>query len=223
MKKSIFCNAFATLTFIFFVCLIGMYIISCRKIDRTISNSHLSSADKFLSLPSNASPSIKRIADFIKQQNDRYNFLDKIIKEQGIPVWGKSIYLGDRAAIRTSGGTQDTIVLIPLVQEHTNYVHSLLACKLDSDSVRIKLIDGGDYAAYKFTKATDTLSAEFVAYTMMHFDNIVFGHSTFRIKDSLLFAYSNFSNNSLNRYMTIKQADSGVYDRTNSGILLQYT
>ena len=192
------------------LCVSGVFLFlgtllfqSCKKVDisNDIKNSinDKAAVTKFLAVPHNINPTVNRIISTIKQQEDKYHFLNKIIKEEGFAMWQNArimtksnpiqIISGSVAFTTTSSNqTTDTIVLIPLVLENTSYVNSFISCNVN-DTVQIKLYRGRDYSSYNFSKNTDSLTAHKIALTCMNLEYETFQHNVFNIKDKRLLNY----------------------------------
>jgi len=69
---------FTTLLFLAFV----LVYLACKKTDVKIAQFHELEA-KFLTVPANAPSAIKRIAETIKKQNEKFHFLNEFVKKQG--------------------------------------------------------------------------------------------------------------------------------------------
>jgi len=193
---------------------------SCRKIDQSPKiQEQESQAEKFLNVPGTVPNAVKRVAQTIREQNDRYHFLDKFIKEHGFAVWDKSsLLVKPGSATGRSATYRDSIVIIPIVKPHSAEVQSFLGCIVKEDSVGIRLFDGGSYPGYGFGKPLDSLGADFVAASIMYMGCQVYGDSTFIIEDKRLFDYRELSDAS--RYFVL--TGSGLH-RTNSGIVITTT
>src|SRR5882762_967306 len=67
---------------------------SCKKIDSqppVTAQSPIDPAIKFFNLPVNVNPSVKKVADKIKTQNEQKHFLNQFVKMQGYPLWDNAV------------------------------------------------------------------------------------------------------------------------------------
>ncbi len=171
---------------------IGLLIIlitnSCRKID-SISVSDYATTSRFFQANGNIKPIVNRIIEKIKRDNERHPFVPSMAQNSGFAVW-------DKAIIQTKPNTpakgfqnrdmsgDDTIVLIPMVLENTDFVSSLLKVKI-SDDIFIKLFEGKDYQQY-FDPNKPMTADEYVK-VFMKLDYAVFNYTKFKILDFNLF------------------------------------
>jgi hypothetical protein len=204
--------------FIFFILLLTQQ--SCKKsiIYRDNINDK-SAVEKFLTIPTGTNPTVNRIINTIKQQEDRFHFLTKIVEKEGFAMWQNariitgthtSHDISDASIAPTSSSSttsKDTIVLIPLVLANTNYVNSFISCKVN-DKVGIKLYRGRDYANYSFSKNSDSLNAHKIALTCMNLERETFKHTAFNIKDKRLLNYRPDGKEPSKTKITIKPTSS---------------
>jgi hypothetical protein len=176
---------------------------SCKKTEINYDDSSKNekvAIDKFLTVPAGINSTVNRIINTIKQQEDKYRFLDKIITNEGYAMWQnarimtKSHSLHDISDVSTPStsssltSSNDTIVLIPLVLENTTYVNSFISCNVN-DTVGVKLYRGRDYSNHSFNKNADSLNAHKIALTCMNLERETFQHNNFNVKDKRLLNY----------------------------------
>jgi hypothetical protein len=173
---------------------------SCKKADINgfikIDNDPIA-VEKFLTAPSDSNPTVLRIINTVKHQEEKYPFLANIIAHEGYALWQHSHIL------LPSGAGKDTIVLVPLVFANTEYVNSFISCRVN-DTVAIKLYKGREYATFGFGKSPDSLNANKIAFTCMGLEYETFKHSKFNIKDKRLFNYLPRDNEFAKNTLTIK-------------------
>lgn len=162
-------------------------ITSCRKLDTRIERPEIDRSKRFLNVPAGSPSVLKRIAETIRKQNDQFGFLNGFAEKFGYPVWSKAPIMNPTNANTRGTHVPDTLALIPLVQDGIDQVYSFLACKVEEDSVKIRLLRGDSYAGYGTNFRLDTLSGEFVAMNCMILENMIFEHNEFRINDPKLF------------------------------------
>lgn len=141
---------------------------------------------------SNTVPAIvRKLAQRIEKQNNKFHFIERFIKQEGYAVWDKVNIYSTRAGtsnFRTTTTTSsDTILFVPLVLPNTAYVNSFLACRVNGDTVAIKLHRGRAYKSYGNNPNPDSMSAKKLALEIMFLNKDVFGVDEFRIVDSTLF------------------------------------
>lgn len=201
------------LVVLIFTCIIYWALInSCRKLDtENRSRPRLDPAERFLVVPSGAPSALKRVAETIRKQNNESHFLDWFAEKFGYPVWNKCQLFNPVSGTnaRTSH-VPDTLAFIPLVLNGIDEVHSFLACAIEQDSVKIRLLRGDSYAAYGKTFNLDTLSAETVALECMVLEYKVFNHDAFRINDLELFLQSPAGTSNESRFLYIKDVSDST-------------
>jgi hypothetical protein len=190
---------------------------SCKKSDiYSTSIDEKNAIEKFLTAPAGVNPTVNRIINAAKKQEDKYHFLDKIITNEGYAMWqnarimtgGHSSHdiLDESAPSASPSSTpsaNDTIVLIPLVLPNTSYVNSFISCNVN-DTVGIKLYKGRDYSNHSFSKNSDSLNAHKIALTCMNLERETFQHNVFNIKDKRLLNYRPDGKVSSKTTLTIK-------------------
>jgi hypothetical protein len=187
-----------------FLLLLTLTQQSCKKFDtESVNIDKQNAVDKFLTVPAGTNPTVNRIINTIKQQENKFHFLDKIIEKEGFAMWKNARIMApasskkDIIEIATPGTsnpttsttpTNDTIVLIPLVLPNTSYVNSFISCNVN-DTVGVRLYRGRDYSNHNFNKNIDSLNAHKIALTCMNLEYETFQHNTFNVKDKRLLNY----------------------------------
>lgn len=186
------------LPFAFILLMLLVVQQSCKKID---SNGMIindpKAITKFLTVPADSNPTVLRIINTVKHQEEKYHFLNSIIAHEGYVLWGQAHILP------ASDLSKDTIVLIPLVLANTQYVNSFISCRVN-DTVAIKLYKGREYASFGFGKNPDSINANKIAFTCISFEYEMFQHSKFNIKDKRLFNYLPRDNEFAKNTLTIR-------------------
>lgn len=188
----------------------GTIIQSCKKTtfdNYEVQKEPVNFEKVFFSLPANTSAITVRIAEIIKKQNAMFHFVNNLALKHGLPVWNKakiqlpktgavaSIVHGTTNTTNTTNNTnntnngEDTVVLIPLVLQNTEFVNGFLACAV-GDSVNIRLIDAGEYAQFGFNNIPDSLNANKIALETMLLEKDVFGHDEYQLLDDRLFNHT---------------------------------
>jgi hypothetical protein len=179
---------------LFFSLVVAILVFACRKID-SYQPSSVDKATKFFTISPNVNPTVQRVANELKKQNALTGFINNFATKHGYAVWDKAIVKSpNKARKKTSANSKtateaaDTLVLIPLVEENTDYVNSFIAAKV-SDNVLVKLYEGNRYDEEPFyaVTPTDSVTAEKYALQLMLFDNYIFGRTKFKLTDDRLF------------------------------------
>jgi hypothetical protein len=176
-------------------------LASCKKSISDDIPQHITSdkVERFLALPANPDPQIVRIINELKIRESKNHFLENIALESGFPKWeyaqleGISISIQESiknlsqssSTIKKLGTHPDTTVIIPLVLDSNKYVNSFLIASL-SDTVKLHLVKGVDYAKYGYESGNNTITAKSIAMKIMAFDNKIFQTKKFNIKHDVL-------------------------------------
>ena len=211
---------------------------SCKKIDSqptsTVTRPVVDPAIKFFNLPANVNPSVKKVADKIKMQNDQKHFLNQFVKKQGYPLWDKAVITtvpvtnvsssqhnfgsSTNTSSSAGSGTED-LVFVPLALQDSNQVHGALYCKVNGDSVSIRLIDGTKYNWYTAHPDSIGMTGEQATLLLLKLDKVAFGDSLFKIKDSLAFG-TNVSRSA--KYIKIINTNNTSAASNNTGSTASY-
>jgi len=189
MRKFISNSPLATVIIISLITLISSILVNaCRKFDHQ-SKPKIDKAERFLTLPPNVHPAVKRVVEKIRRVNQRTNFLNDFISRQGFARWDKAIVTGTKSvSIAGRVNAEDYCLLIPLVMEDQEQVHGAIGCKVTADSVFFTLLDGSQPESYNADSTVKGLNGRELSLTLMYLDSLVFGHNFFHIKDSAAFA-----------------------------------
>jgi hypothetical protein len=176
-------------------------LASCKKSISDDIPQHITSdkVERFLALPANPDSQIIRIINELKIRESKNHFLENIALESGFPKWeyaqleGISISIQESiknlsqssSTIKKLGTHPDTTVIIPLVLDSNKYVNSFLIASL-SDTVKLHLVKGVDYAKYGYESGNNTITAKSIAMKIMAFDNKIFQTKKFNIKHDVL-------------------------------------
>lgn len=145
---------------------------------------------RFFTIPSNTHPLVKIFSEKIKEQNKRYGFVNGLVRRTGFAYWNMSIIGQSTQSIvgRNTGGSDTTMLLIPFVKDNNPYVNSILYIRMTKEDTTYKLVYAEEYVNYGFdTTLTNHWDGRDVFHLFTIFDNMIFGHTKFKIKDSRLF------------------------------------
>jgi hypothetical protein len=179
------------LLLLLFICLI--YSNSCKKPDVSPEPAPetLKEENNFFTLPANASIEIKTIAASIKKHDNKNHFLEDFIKRVGYPRWDKAkITVSNTASTkgRMGNGEEGEMVYVPFVKDSDNYVNSVLAVKIEPSDTIFRMVYANRYKLFGYDTTDQTKwNARNIFHLFTAFDNKVFGHTKFLIKDSSLF------------------------------------
>jgi hypothetical protein len=183
-----------TSTFLFLSLIIVLFF-SCKKTD-SAQEEPAPPVDRFFSAPSNAPNEIKLVAKTLEKQNDQFNYLSSITKKAGYPRWDKARVVNFEKGLVSKGEDEMSgeVVYIPFVRDSDNYVNSLLAVKMKASDTVYRMLYDYNYRAFGYdTTDRSKWSARDVFNLFTSFDNAVFGHTVFWIRDANLFRPANDS------------------------------
>ena len=148
-------------------------------------------AQRFFTLPDSTAPVVKAISQSIEKQNEKHQFLETIVQRTGYPLWSKAKIVSlTKGTItgREASGADGEVVYIPFVKDSANHVGGVLAVKLNASDTTYRMLYDFKYAAFGFdTTNKKGWNARDIFNLFASFDNSVFGHSKFLIKDHRLF------------------------------------
>jgi len=165
-------------------------IISCKKLDTRISpHESIDYTPKFFNVPANTDNAVKAIAEKLKRLNDSAAFVNSFSKRKGFPVWNKALVASYNPAAQARGSETNeedsTIVYIPLDKD--SLIDATLMIKMTNSDTAFKLLNNYDYKRFSFdTSNTASWNARDVMNIFTHFENTVFGRTSFVIRDHRL-------------------------------------
>jgi len=139
---------------------------------------------------------VRKLADEILRRDQGTQIINPIIRNHGLPRWSKAqVIIGNPNDSSSNRGThretsvEDTFVVVPLVMPDESHVNAFLLASID-DSVSFRIYDGEQYKSFGYRSENPTMAvaAEDVASAIMFLDQITFGYTEFKIKDTNLFS-----------------------------------
>src|SRR5688572_28807783 len=101
-------------------CFIVAAFLACKKMDVGQKNHLELPAHSFFMVPQTTKNEVKAIAQNLKQDNDKHNFVNKVIRNAGFPKWDKAkIVKYDNGILQSKESTSDfigEIIYIPFVK-----------------------------------------------------------------------------------------------------------
>jgi hypothetical protein len=174
--------------FFLFVLVAATIYAACRKTDSQAEKPvSVNQQSRFFDSHRSADPLEKALVSFIKNQNDKKGFVDKVIKQIGYPYWNKAITVNKPVQIGLES-TDTTITYIPFVRDSQNYVNASLLIATTGGDTLMGYVCDWQYANMTFGGTQADSSAENLASFFMFFTKQTLGISKFKITDSALFA-----------------------------------
>lgn len=168
-------------------------IVSCKKMDLGVKEKE-SVVERFLNLPKDANPILKRIISDLRTQEYEKPFIEKFVRNEGYPIWSKAkINLPNSNPTNTNKDNvdgADTTVTVAIVLDSAVYVKDILKIKLNNDII-YKLYEGEKYALNGFDKSIERTqpNADDIVAQILGFERQLFGDSLVKITDTRLFNY----------------------------------
>jgi hypothetical protein len=163
---------------------------ACRKTDQPVNQQPTENqATRFFSGHASNDPFVQSITQFVKRENEKYNFVEKLIKQTGYPHWDKAIVTSGKKGIgnRETADSAATI-FIPFVAENQNTVNASLVITTSPSDTSFRFLCDWQYKNRVHGSAATDTTAENLAALFMLLDNNVFEHTRFTLTDSSLFA-----------------------------------
>jgi hypothetical protein len=179
---------FLIIPFIFF-----FLFNACKKMDSDVPTQATSEIEtRFFNQHVSALPQVKSIAGFLKRENDKNSFVERMVDKAGFPRWDKAIIVSGSENINTrelgkgdGGATPSTVLFVPFAKDSQNVV---------SAALRVTMTARGD-TLVKILLASNVgdsvktgMKPRHLSLLLMKLDNAVFGHTLFEITDNNAFA-----------------------------------
>ncbi|HVT83547.1 MAG TPA: hypothetical protein VHD35_00020 [Chitinophagaceae bacterium] len=192
MRKFITCRRLFTISSVLLTCSIILVtiVISCRKISQQAEEAKANElAIKFFTGHRSSDPVITAAENFVKQQNEKYNFLNSLTKRIGFPYWDESMFFSRLYAGRGSWADSESVIYIPFVRDTENFVNAALIIKMNVSDTTFRFLYDWQYAGLGFDTITsaDHWTARDVFHVFAVFDKTIFGGSKFLITDGRIF------------------------------------
>jgi len=118
------------LPFILFIILSPITFISCKKLDPVSQEKEISGIQesKFFTAHAPKDSLVKSVLGFVKRQNTKGGFADKLIRTIGYPYWDKAIVTSGKRKNSHERVDSDSIntVFVPFVLDNAHSVNTTL-------------------------------------------------------------------------------------------------
>ena len=167
--------------------------ISCSKIDpilwhlnETSPNSTLQ--EHFFNSNRTTDAKEKALVGYFKRLDEKFKFVELTVGQIGYPRWDKAITIIIPESLNRTGSNSAELTYIPFVREEENFVNATLLVQTSPADTAFRYLGDWEYRFSKSGTLQDTVvTAERIAFTLMALDQQVFGHTKFKITDSMLF------------------------------------
>jgi hypothetical protein len=195
--------------------------ISCKKAEITANEIAIENVvEKFFENTNSLSPSILKIVnEFKERQKINNHLIQDLVKNNGYPVWNKSLTQINGKTLQTGRNTisdNDTIVVVPFVLPNTLVVNAYIEANIN-DSITLFLNQSNSYSSLPYNGISVTNNtAEKAALRFIDLSHNVFGYNSFKIIDKKLFhnSTSYTDTNHITRKVTIKNNTTGRLNNT---------
>lgn len=143
---------------------------------------------EFFNVSPNANPTLLRVIDKIKRDNELYHFVNDFSQREGLPKWDYAMIApqNNKAYLRDNADSiiNDTIIMIPIVPDQSGFVKDILSCFVTSDSIYAQLIKDVEYSNYGYEPHSDGKpDAKDISFLFMAFEKSLFDKEFFDITD----------------------------------------
>jgi hypothetical protein len=195
MRKFITSFRLFIISSVLFICSIILVtiVISCRKISQQAEEAKANELTiKFFTGHCSSDPVITAAENFVKHQNEKYNFLNSLTKRIGFPYWDKSMLFSKLYAAKGSSADSVNVVYIPFARDSEENVNAALIINMKPSDTTFRFLYDWQYAAYGFdtTVNPEKWNARDVFHIFTLFDKMVFNIKQFRITDKNLLSAS---------------------------------
>lgn len=160
---------------------------SCKKIDTPLQNRDV--VERFLQLPANASPQLRRIVQDLRTKNAARPFIEQFVAKVGFPLW-KYAKIGKPKSKRNTlaRADEEDIVEVPVVSDTQKYVNAILSIKLNTELL-YKIFKSKEWESYGFDKDPNrTLpNADDLVAKIMTYEIEIWGGKYYQVYDNRIF------------------------------------
>lgn len=181
MRKFISASPLAGLAIVLSICTISFFLINaCRKTDHSKEErSDSATIDKFFQLKAGTDPTVAAIAASIKRQDMQRHFVPKLAKQAGFALW-------DRAKVMTKSPEDGQQLFIPFALEDKKQTKAMLIVKINGLDTLYHLLYASQARQYGFSSTDKGWNAKDIFHAFILFDNEIFGHKKFKVKENRL-------------------------------------
>lgn len=172
-------------------CIAGLLMNGCSKKDQNEKQTtevKPAPASTFFTAPSSTDPFVNAIAAILQRKDMNGDIELQLSRHAGLPKWDYALVAVGTIADAGKGetGQEDSVkvALIPFVMESYKQTTAMMMVKISSSDTSYRLIYAGQYEEFGFGRAQ---AGKWNAFNLFHlftrFDNAIFGHKKFLVKD----------------------------------------
>lgn len=171
--------------------LLGGILWSCRKglpnYETQASVTNLQYTQQFFKTKGNLTPEVQKVYEYLRNENNKKEFVPQFVVKYGVPVWDKSIIQKNNYNVETTN--LPTYVIVPLIDYTEKKVVGFLGSKVTNEAVITKLFRSNIYDELGFADDPNKFDGNDMQRLMMKFEHDIFGHYIFKITDNRLIDY----------------------------------
>jgi uncharacterized membrane protein YgcG len=161
---------------------------ACKKTDSTTEPKDNSLVEsRFFNEHVSSAPQVAAIAGFLKRQNEKDPFIEKLVNSAGYPVWDKTHLAKQekkKDELRGGGETGNTTFFIPFTKDGQQVVSAALQVTVTPQKdTLVKVLLASKYLDTASTK----MKPRHLSLLLMKLDNAVYGRNLYKITDPKAF------------------------------------
>lgn len=166
--------------------------MACRKSDMDMEKQQSKNMNvlKFFTQHQSADPYIRAVTGCIQRKNEKYGFVDKIIKQIGYPYWDRAMRIEPPRKNAYTETEPDSVNLtyIPFVRDGQHYVNAALIVKTTPADTVFHYLQDWQFSTIAHDSIFTGWNARDVFLAFATLDNAVFNRDRFVIKDTSIFS-----------------------------------
>ena len=169
------------------------FFLSCKKADFVTQPAPTRDFEKeFFDTSQTTNPTVLRVIEKIKSENEKYHFAKDFISREGFAKWSRAVVHPRNSGPNLKDNADDpiindTLILIPIIPDQLSFVKDILSLAVSGDSIYAQLIKSSQYKNYGYEANGDGKpTAKDVSFMFMMLEKSVFDKSFFDITDVTL-------------------------------------
>lgn len=160
---------------------------ACRKTDQPINRpAPPGNEEQFFTRHASNLPRVQSIVQFMQRENDKYHFVNNLVKKAGYARWDKTLlYRTPSTQVETITNDTTFVAFIPMVLEGGNTVNAQLVVNISPSDTLYRVMGASEYASFGFAENADTsLNALKLFSLFATHERAVFNRTRFEILDN---------------------------------------